>query len=170
MNKRKNLNPLNLVLPAILCLTFMGTVHAQIDLFFGGPGIHLLKTNNPGSANIKNLSSKSPIQIKKTDAANCVGDTCLFFIYFNVQMANSEKRDISPRISLQVESGDQNTMQVRLLHYWISTWHILPIKLRVGTNKVKFTVDPDNKIAETSESNNTSTWTIFVEPTPIVIP
>ncbi len=170
MNKHKNLNPLNLVLPVILSLTFIGTAQAQIDLFFGGPGIHILKTPNSAAANSKNFYSKSPIQIKKSDAASCVGDTCLFFIYFNVQMANSEKRDISPRISLQVESGDQSSMQVRLRNYFISSWHILPLKLRVGTNKVKFTIDPDNKIAEISEDNNTSMRTIFLEPTPIVIP
>jgi hypothetical protein len=40
---------------------------------------------------------------------------------------------------------------------------VLPVDLRVGTNTVKFEVDPYKKTAETDENNNSLTVTIIVE-------
>lgn len=45
----------------------------------------------------------------------------------------------------------------------ISRQQVLPVELAVGSNTVKFEIDPYKKTAETDENNNSFTVTIIVE-------
>jgi len=40
---------------------------------------------------------------------------------------------------------------------------VLPVKLSIGKNVITFTIDPQNKIAESDETNNSMTVTLVVE-------
>lgn len=41
--------------------------------------------------------------------------------------------------------------------------HVLPIPLTIGKNVITFTIDPDNKVSETDEKNNSFSVTIILE-------
>ena len=167
MNMLRNFNLLQLMFLGIFLMVSAGETQAQRDLFPGGPGLSIQKTPKPSYSN---LYTGGTAQLKKTDAASCVLDTCLFYVNFRIDMGTADKADISPWVSLEVENGDKSRKQMRMRYWSISQWDVLPIRIKAGLNIVRLTIDPDNKITETSETNNSQTWKFFLEPGPIVIP
>jgi hypothetical protein len=110
----------------------------------------------------KRVDAGATVIVKKSQAASCADDKCTFnlgVIAFRSGSANQltaygQFTGKSLGIvgnGIPFQSG-QNSRQ-----------HVLPVPLSIGQNLVTFTIDPENKIPETDEKNNSFSVTIVVE-------
>ena len=149
----------------ILCATVSPLVFAEgerIDLS-SRQAVYL--TGNKSVIDLKNdkyVAAGGTIKVKRSDAVNCSGDKCTYGLG-----------------AIAFRSGTKNALQtygqftgktlgivgntVSFQNNETTKQQVLPVPLTVGTNAVTFSIDPQNKIAETNESNNSFTVTIIVE-------
>ncbi len=112
--------------------------------------------------NDKYVTAGGTIKVKRSDAVSCSDNKCTYglgVIAFRTGSQNAIQTYgqftgktlgiVGNTVSFQV---NETTKQ-----------HILPVDLAVGTNAVTFIIDPQHKIAETNENNNSFTVTIIVE-------
>ncbi len=162
------------VLVSVSALVFISAVssYAQIDLsmrnalYFTGA-----KTDKIDLKNDKYVSKGGTMELKKSQATNCEGNTCDFNIGFIGFRSGNVNGELSSYGLLQVENAEfiiGNTV------YFASgektKQAVLPLKLKMGMNKVTFTIDPYKKTAETDENNNSFTVNFKVTPAAIAIP
>ena len=110
----------------------------------------------------KRVDAGATVTVAKSQATSCTGDKCTFNLGVIAYRSGSTK---------QLTAYGQFTGQtVGIVGNSIvfqsnsnSRQHVLPVNLSIGKNIVAFTIDPENKIAETDEKNNTFSVTIIVE-------
>jgi hypothetical protein len=112
--------------------------------------------------NDKYVAAGSTIKVKRSDAVSCSGNKCTYglgAIAFRNGTTNSLQtygqftgKTLGIVGNTIIFQNNETTKQ-----------QVLPVDLTVGTNAVTFTIDPQNKIAETNETNNSFTVTIIVE-------
>jgi hypothetical protein len=134
-------------------------------LYFTG-----VKTDKIDLKNDKYVIGGGTIELKKSQATSCDGDTCEFNIGFIAFRSGNTNGELSTYGLFQLEKGDLVGNTVYFVDKEATKQGILPLKLKMGMNKVTFTVDPYEKTAESNEDNNSLSVTFHVKPAPIVIP
>ena len=112
--------------------------------------------------NDKYVSAGGTIKVKKSEATSCSGDKCTFglgVIAFRNGTTNAMQTYGQFTGKTFGIVGNTVIFQVNET----TKQHILPVNLAVGTNTITFSIDPQNKIAETNENNNSFSVTIIVE-------
>lgn len=112
------------------------------------------KTDKIDLKNDKLVINGGTMELKTSDATNCDGNSCEFNIGFIAFRSGSVNNELSTYGLLQVENGGLVGNTVFFSANEKSKEGILPLKLKMGMNKVTFTIDPYNKTAESNESNN----------------
>jgi hypothetical protein len=108
------------------------------------------------------VAAGGAITVKKSQATGCDGDKCKFNLGvvafrqgttnpLNVYGQFTGKTLGIVGNTIVFQNGDKIKQQV------------LPVSLMHGRNIVTFTLDPQNKVAETDENNNSFTVTIVVQ-------
>jgi hypothetical protein len=153
-----------------LCLTMLCTMASPL-VFAGGDRIDLSSrqaiylTGKKSVIDLKTdkyVAAGGAIKVKRSEAVSCSGNKCTYglgAIAFRTGTKNALQTYgqfsgktigiVGNTISFQ---NNETTKQ-----------HLLPVDLVVGANVVTFTIDPQNKIAETNETNNGFNVTIIVE-------
>ncbi len=162
------------ILVSVFTFMFISVVssYGQTDLsmrdalYFTGA-----KTDKIDLKNDKYVVKGGTMELKKSQAISCEGNTCDFNIGFIGFRSGNVNGELSTYGLLQVgnaESLSGNTV------YFASGEKtkqvVLPLKLKMGMNKVTFTIDPYKKTAESNEDNNSFTVNFKVTLGPIVIP
>ncbi|MCA1636124.1 MAG: hypothetical protein LC785_16140 [Acidobacteria bacterium] len=148
-----------------------GNAQAQTDLsmrlalYFTGA-----KTDKIDLKNDKYVAAGGTMELNKSQATNCDGNTCEFNIGFIASRSGNVSGELSTYGLLQVEKGGLVGNTVYFADREKSKQGVLPLKLKMGMNKVTFTIDPYKKAAEASEANNSFSVNFNVTPTLTVIP
>jgi hypothetical protein len=146
--------------------------YAQTDLsmrnalYFTGA-----KTDKINLKNDKYVVKGGTMELKKSQATSCEGDTCDFNIGFIGFRSGNVNDELSSYGLLQVGNAEffiGNTVYFASGEKTKQGVH--PLKLKMGMNKVTFTIDPYKKTTETEENNNSFVVNFKVTPGPIVIP
>lgn len=101
--------------------------------------------------------------LKKSEAKQCVGDTCTFNLGIFIQR-NSPTGTLYGYAQMLGENGFNVGNSFTFKQGQQSKDFVLPVKLKMGANKIKVTVDPYKQVAESNESNNSFEVTIVLEP------
>ena len=111
--------------------------------------------------NDKYVAAGGTIKVKKSDAISCAGNKCTYGLG-TIAFRNGTTTAMKTYGQF---SGKASTAGNTILFQDNETTkqHVLPVELAVGANVVTFTIDPENKIAETNENNNNFSVTIIVE-------
>ena len=116
------------------------------------------KTDKIDLKNDKYVAKGGTMELKKSQATSCDGDTCDFNIGFIGFRSGNVNGELFTYGLLQVGNAEfliGNTV------YFASgektKQGIHPLKLKMGMNKVTFTIDPYKKTAESNEDNNSFT-------------
>jgi len=128
------------------------------------------KTDKIDLKNDKYVTGGGTMELKKSQATNCEGNTCDFNIGFIAFRSGNVNGELSSYGLLQVEKGGLVGNTVYFASGEKTKQGVLPLKLKMGMNKVTFTIDPYKKTAESNEDNNSFTVNFRVTPSPIVIP
>ncbi len=128
------------------------------------------KTDKIDLKNDKYAVKDGTMELKKSQATSCDGDTCDFNIGFIAFRSGNVNGELSSYGLLQVEKGGLVGNTVYFASGEKTKQGVLPLKLKMGMNKVTFTIDPYKKTAESNEDNNSFTVNFRVTPSPIVIP
>lgn len=115
------------------------------------------KTTQIDLKNDRYVVKGGTMQLKAGDATNCAGGFCEFNIGFIAYRTGSANSALSSYGLLQVDSGGLVGNTVYFGVDETVKQGILPLKLKLGMNKVTFTIDPYKKTAETNERNNSVT-------------
>lgn len=97
------------------------------------------------------------MQLKASDGSNCAGGFCEFNIGFIAFRTGNGDIALSSYGLLQVANGGMTGNTVYFGPSETVRQGILPLKLKIGMNKVTFTIDPYKKTPETNERNNSIT-------------
>ncbi|MGI8638887.1 MAG: hypothetical protein ACR2MG_02920 [Pyrinomonadaceae bacterium] len=166
------------VLVSVFVLASAVSAQGKPDLSIGpfqtGAGLYFTGTQTKTfdiSNKKKFVAQGGTLQLSKSEATICEGDTCVFNIGFVVQRyGGNENLELSTYGLFQVGKGGLVGNTITFPKVSNLRTGILPLKLMVGTNKVTFTIDPYQKTPESNENNNSLSVTINVTPTLIVIP
>jgi hypothetical protein len=104
------------------------------------------------------------MELKKSQAISCDGNICDFNIGFIGVRSGNVNAELSSYALLQVENGGMVGNTIFFASGEQSKEGVLPLKLKMGMNKVTFTIDPYKKTAETNENNNSFSVNIKVSP------
>jgi hypothetical protein len=126
-------------------LYFTGSKTSQIDL-----------KNDPF------VSSGGSMELKASDGANCSNGLCEFNIGFVGFRSGNTSSALSSYGLLQVENGGLVGNTIYFAPAQNVKQGVLPLKLKMGSNRVTFTIDPYKKTAETNERNNSFSVTFNV--------
>ena len=112
--------------------------------------------------NDKYVAAGAFITVKKSDAVSCSGNKCTFglgVIAFRSGTINA----IQPYGQFTGQTFGIVGNTIIFQNGETTKQQVLQVDLSVGANAVTFTIDPQNKIAETNETNNSFTVRINVE-------
>ena len=132
------------------------SIHAQTDLsmrealyFTGG------KSDAIDLQNDKYAAKGSTLNLTAELAKSCDKNTC----EFNVGFIGFRSGNLAPALSsyglISVEKGGLAGNTVYFAASETTKSVVVPVKLKVGMNKLTFSIDPYKKTRETNESNNT---------------
>lgn len=136
---------------------------ATVDLLMR-PALYFNGTNSTKvNTASKYATPQKPMTLKKSEAIECAGGYCAFNLGLFVQRSNGDGPLASYALiggpglgsvgnSFAFEAGSR------------SRDFVLPIRLKMGENKVRVTIDPFAETAETNEANNSFEVTIIVQP------
>lgn len=163
------------VLVSMLAIVFISAATAcaqgQTDLsmrdalYFTGA-----KTDKIDLKNDKYVVKGGTMELKKSQATSCEGNTCEFNIGFIGFRSGNVNGELSSYGLLQVENVGLVGNTVYFASGEKTKQGVLPLKLKMGMNNVTFTIDPYKKTAESNEDNNSFVVNFKVTPGPIVIP
>ena len=139
------------------------TASAQTDLssrsalYFTGA-----KANQIDLKNDRFVASGGTMELKASDGANCSNGSCEFNIGFIGFRSGTTSAALSSYGLLQVENGGMVGNTIYFAPAQSIKQGVLPVKLKTGSNRVTFTIDPYKKTAETNERNNSFSVTFNV--------
>ena len=131
----------------------------RVALYFTGA-----KTNKIDLKNDKYVARDGTMELNKSQATNCDGNTCQFNIGFIASRTGNTNGALSTYGLLQVENGGLVGNTIYFADKETIKQGVLPLKLKVGMNKVTFTIDPYKKTAESSEDNNSFSVNFHITP------
>lgn len=164
------------VLAGLFALLFMSAVstHAQTSrndlsmrtaLYFTGA-----KGDKIDTAKDKYVVKDGTMEISKSNGTNCDADGCAYNIGFIAVRSGNTSGALSTYGLFQVENGSLAGNTVFFAAGEQTKAGVLPVKLKMGMNKVTFTIDPYKKTAEADEENNSFTVNFKVTSGKIVVP
>ena len=137
----------------------------RIALYYTGA-----KTDKIDLKNDKYVASNGTMELQKSQATSCEGNICVFNIGFIAFRSGNTKGELSTYALMQVEKGGMVGNTVYFADGENDKQGIYPLKLKMGMNKVTFTIDPYKKTQESNENNNTFSVNFRLTPGPITIP
>ena len=146
-----------------ILVTFI-SVHAQTDLsmrealYFTGA-----KTESIDLKNDKYVAKGATIHVGAEMAKSCDMNTCQFNVGF-IGFRSGNTASALMTYGLISHDGGSSLFGNELYFAPSATTRqgIVPVKLKLGQNKLTFTIDPYKKAAETNERNNTFSVTVIV--------
>jgi hypothetical protein len=108
-------------------------------------------------------SPNRPLRLNKSDAVSCEGDVCGFNLGFFAQR-NAATGDLSTYALLAGPTFGSVGNTVFFATGEMSKGVVHLVRLKLGENKITVELDPQKRLAESDESNNSFEVTIFVEP------
>ena len=136
--------------------------NAGVDLGTHG-GVYF--TGNKSVIEVKNdkyVVAGGTITVKKSQAVGCQGNKCTFNLgIFSFRSGGPSTLRTYGQFTGRTVGIVGNTIVFDTGHNFKQ--HVLPVGLAIGKNTVTFTIDPQNQIVETDETNNSITVTIIVE-------
>lgn len=166
------------VLVSLFALVFIGAVSIQAQttakpdlsmrtaLYFTGD-----KTNKIDLATDKYVVSDATMELNTNQAVSCDGTYCEFnigFIAFGERAATSGS--LSTYALFTVDNGSMVGNTVYFAAQEQTKQGVHKVKLKMGMNRVTFTIDPYEKVAESNEDNNSFSVNFKVTRQHIVIP
>jgi hypothetical protein len=97
------------------------------------------------------------MQLKVSEAKSCNAGVCEFNIGFIGFRSGNMTGAVSSYGLFQLDGGDLVGNTVYFADKQATRQGVLPLKLKMGMNKVTFTIDPYKKTSETDEGNNSIT-------------
>jgi hypothetical protein len=165
---------------------FYATVTALTVLFIGALSFHAqtstdlsmrtalyftgAKTDKIDLKNDKYVAAGGTMELQKGQATGCNGNTCEFNVGFIAFRNGATTAELSTYGLLQIEKGGLAGNTVYFAAAEKIKQGVFPLKLKIGMNKVTFTIDPYKKTAESDENNNSFSVNIRVSPGAITIP
>ncbi|CAN5611002.1 hypothetical protein BH20ACI4_BH20ACI4_05970 [soil metagenome] len=122
------------------------------------------KTDKIDLKNDKYAVKDGTMELKKSQATSCDGDTCEFNIGFIAFRSGNTNGELSTYALFQVEKGGLVGNTVYFADGEKTKQAVHSVKLKMGMNKVTFTIDPYKKTAETDENNNSFSVNFKVTP------
>jgi hypothetical protein len=155
------------VLVAVFAFMFLNPVSAwgqtdlsmRVGLYFTGA-----KTDKIDRKNDKSVAKDGTMELRESQASNCDGKTCEFNIGFIAVRTGNSSGAFVTDVILRLEEAGMVGKKISFADKETSKEGILPLKLKVGTNKVTLTIDPYKKTAESNEDNNTFSVNLRVMP------
>jgi hypothetical protein len=120
--------------------------------------------SSPSAIDLKSdkyVTDGRAITIRRTQAVKCEGDKCTFNLGI-IAFRSTEAGTLSTYGQFTGKSLGIVGNTIAFTAGEKTKQHVLPVPLVVGKNEVTFTIDPQNKTAETDENNNTITVVITV--------
>ena len=156
-------NQIKLIVFAIAIFGTSLSIQAQTDLSMREA---LYFTGSNGSTidlkNDKYVAKGGTLNVSAATAKSCEKNTC----EFNVGFIGFRSGDMATALSsyglISVEGAGLVGNTVYFAASEATKAGVLPVKLKFGTNKITFTIDPYKKTAETNERNNTFSVNVFV--------
>lgn len=111
----------------------------------------------------KYVTPGKSLTLKKSEAVGCEGDSSSFNLAFFV-FRNSDQVELSTYAAIKGKTVGFIGNTVTFAKGSTVQDMVLLTKLKVGENKLTVEVDPDKKLLETNEGNNSFSVTIIVEP------
>lgn len=149
-----------------LAIAIFGTslsIPAQTDLSMREA---LYFTGSNGSTidlkNDKYVYKSGILTVSGATAKSCVQNTCEFNVGFIGFRSGNMAAALSSYGLISVEGSGLVGNTVYFAASEATKQGVLPVKLKMGTNKITFTIDPYKKTAETNERNNTFSVTVIV--------
>lgn len=149
-----------------ITLAFLATtisIQAQTDLSMREA---LYFTGAKGSTiDLKNdrfVAKGSTLTVAPDLAKSCDKDTCEFNVGFIGFRSGNLGSALSSYGLISVEGSGLVGNTVFFAASDATKQGVLPVKLKYGTNRITFTIDPYKKTAETNERNNTFTVNVVV--------
>lgn len=102
----------------------------------------------------KYVAKDSTMELKKSQASSCDDSGCVFNIGFIAFRTGFVRAPLSTYGLFTVENGGMVGNTVYFAVGETSKNGIHAVKLKMGVNKVTFTIDPYKKTTETDENNN----------------
>lgn len=127
------------------------------------------KTDKIDLSKDRYVASGGTMELQKSQATKCDENTCEFNIGFIAFRSGDTNGELSTYGLFQVETGGIIGNTVYFADKEATKQGILPLKLKMGMNKVTFTIDPYKKTAEANEENNSFSVTFKVTSMPVVI-
>ncbi len=158
------------VLVSLFTLVFISTVtnYAQqpqpdlsmrTALYFTGA-----KADKIDLAKDKYVAKDGTMELKKSQATSCDDSGCTFNIGFIATRSGYTRGELSTYGLFEVESVGLAGNTVFFPFSEKIKQGIHPVKLKMGMNKVTFTIDPYEKTDETDENNNSFSANFKVVP------
>ncbi len=110
----------------------------------------------------KYVAAGGSIKVNRSEAISCSGNKCTYGLGV-IAFREGNLNDIHPYGQFSGKSFGIVGNTIIFKNGETTKQHILPVGLAVGANTVTFTIDPQNKVAETNETNNSFDVTIIVE-------
>jgi hypothetical protein len=135
-----------------------GTLKALFDLsmrdalYFTGA-----KNDKIDTKNDRYVTKGGTMELRASEALSCGGGQCEFNIGFIGFRSGNTAGAITSYGLLQVENGSNAGDNIHFAAGETNKQRVIPLKLRMGLNRVTFTIDPYKKTEETNEANNSIT-------------
>ena len=112
--------------------------------------------------NDKYVAANGTITLNRRQAESCEGNKCTFNLgIIAIKSGGPSTLNAYGQYTGQTFGSVGNT--IVFADSEGTKQQVLPVSLAIGKNVVTFTIDPEKKIAETNEANNSMTVTIVVE-------
>lgn len=128
------------------------------------------KADKIDTAKDKYVVKDGTMEINKSHGTSCDADGCAYNIGFIAFRSGNTSGELSTYGLFQVDNGSLVGNTVLFAAGEITKVGVHPVKLKMGMNKVTFTIDPYKKTAESDEENNSFTVNFKVTSGKIVVP
>ncbi len=128
------------------------------------------KTDKIDLKNDKYVAKGGTMELNKSQAKSCNGNTCEFNIGFIAFRSGNVDGELSTYGLFQLKNDEMVGNTVSFADKEKTKQGVHSLKLQMGMNKVTFTIDPYKKTAETNEDNNSFSVNFNVTPAMVVIP
>ncbi len=112
------------------------------------------KTDKIDLAKDKYVAQDGTMELKKSQATSCDESGCTFKIGFIAVRSENARGELSTYGLFEVEDVGLIGNTVNFGQGELIKQGVHPVKLKMGMNKVTFSIDPYKKTAETNENNN----------------
>lgn len=128
------------------------------------------KSDKIDLAKDKYVTSDSTIELKKSQATSCDDSGCTFNIGFIAVRSEYTRGEFLTYGLFEVENVGVIGNTVYFANGELIKQGVHSVKLKMGMNKVTFTIDPYKKTAETNENNNSLAVNLKVTSLAFVMP